>query len=140
MIRKVIGLAAACLMASACGVVESPLIPGSSAAAAQDQIMLVRKDPPSFGYFRLATQVQNYPDIGVFVASRGVPDFLAETGKSDRRYFIFYYLKSRQAFACRTNTSSKTSVEFAGPYPITAREYKLLDGFRRDPKKTPPEL
>ena len=128
---------AACLMVTGCGVVESPLIPGSSAAAAQDQIMLVRKEPPSFGYYRLATQLQTYPDMGVFVASKGLPDFLAETGNSDRRYFILYYLKTRQAFACRTRTGSKQAVEFAGPYPITAKEYQVLDTFRKDPRKTP---
>jgi hypothetical protein len=139
MIKSVMGLAA-CLIATACGVVESPLIPGSSAAAAQDQIMLVRSEPPSFGYYRLASQSQAYPDLAVFVASRGLPDFLAETGKSDRHYFILYYLKKRQAFACRTRTGSREAVEFAGPYPITDREYKVLDTFRRDPQRKPPEL
>ena len=100
--------------------------------------MLVRRDPPSFGYYRLSSQAQTYPDIGVFVASRGVPDFLAETGNSDRHYFILYYLKNREAYACRTRSGSTTGVEFAGPYPITAREFKLLDGFRRDPSRKPP--
>lgn len=123
----------ACLPLAGCGSVKSPWVPGSSAAAAQDQIMLVRREPPSFGYLRLSTQVRSYPDIGAFVVAKGVPDFLAETGDSDRRYFILYYLKPKQAFACRTSgASSSQAVEFAGPYPITPREFKLLDDFRNN--------
>ncbi len=67
----------------------------------------------------------------MFVQQRGHPDFLAETGDHDRHYFILYYLKQRQAFACRTRAGHAGAVEFAGPYPITDGEYRLLDGFRR---------
>jgi hypothetical protein len=100
---------------------------------AKDQIMLVRREPPSFGFRRLETQSRNHPDLGYFVRKQGLPDFLAETGDRDRRYFILYYLKARQAFACRTRRSPKhvEAVEFAGPYPITDGEYRMLDGFRR---------
>ncbi len=110
---------------------------GSMSAAAKDQIMLVRQDPPSFGYQRLTTQTVVYPDMGIFVSKHGLPNFLAETGNSDRRYFILYYLSDREAFACRTRSGSTASVEFAGPYPITDREFRLLDGFRRDPSRKP---
>ncbi|MGL5016727.1 MAG: hypothetical protein ACRDBP_01220 [Luteolibacter sp.] len=112
---------------------------GRMAAEAKDQIMLVRAEPPSFGYHRLAYQSQVYPDLAVFVRKHGLPDFLAETGERGRQYFILYYLAERKAFACRT-TSAEHSVEFAGPYPITAREFRLLDGFRRDPTKKPTTL
>ncbi len=128
---KWIGGLAACLLLNACGVVQSPYLPGSEAAAAKDQIMLVRQDPPSFGYQRLLTQARTYPDIGVFMDQRGVPDFLAETGNWERHYFILYYLRDRDAFACRTRSNNKQAVEFAGPYPITDSEYKLLDGLRK---------
>jgi len=123
---------AACLFSISCGVVEYPLIPGSQAALAKDQIMLVRKEPPSFGYQRLQSQATSYPDLGVFVTKHGTPDFLAETGNWERHYFILYYLGSRQAFACRTRADDHKTVEFAGPYPITSGEYKLLTGFRRN--------
>ena len=132
MMKPAILVAATCLLMISCGVVESPFIPGSQTAAAKDQIMLVRKDPPSFGYQRLLTQCHTYPDLGLFTKKRGIPDFLAETGNRERRYFILYYLKVRHAFACRTRSASDPSVEFAGPYPITKREYKLLDGLRRE--------
>ena len=125
----------ACLLSVSCGVVEYPLIPGSQAALARDQIMLVRKEPPSFGYQRLQTQAGSYRDLEVFVTKHGTPDFLAESGNWERRYFILYYLESRQAFACRTRSENHRAVEFAGPYPITPGEYKLLAGFRRNANK-----
>src|SRR6187401_1905099 len=117
MMRTLFGSMAACLFSISCGVVETPLIPGSQAALAKDQIMLVRKEPPSFGYQRLQSQTRSFPDLGLFVTKHGTPDFLAETGNWERHYFILYYLESRQAFACRTGSQNHQSVEFAGPYP-----------------------
>ena len=105
--------------------------------AAKDQMMLVRAEPPSFGFRRLTLQSANYPDLGAFVSQKGLPDFLAETGTQDRDYLILYYLKARQAFACRTRPGKNRAVEFSGPNPITDKEFRLLDGFRRDPSKRP---
>lgn len=139
MMKPAIQMAATCLLMISCGVVESPLIPGSQAAAAKDQIMLVRKNPPSFGYQRFVTQCHTYPELGSFTKRHGTPDFLAETGNRERRYFILYYLQVRHAFACRTRSASDSVVEFAGPYPITKGEYKLLDGFRREAAKRQPQ-
>ncbi len=99
--------------------------------------MLVRKDPPSFGYQRLTTQSDLYPQLRVFVEKHGVPDFLAETGNSGRKYLILYFLDQRKAHACRTQIENPRLVEFAGPYPITEREYKVLDEFRRDSRQPP---
>ena len=65
---------------------------------------------------------------------------MAETGTQDRRYLILYYLKTRHAFACRTRPGNKRTVEFAGPYPVTDKEFRLLDGFRRAPSKKPEGL
>lgn len=111
-----------------------------TSAAAHDQIMLVRESPPSFGYQRLRSQAAVFPDLEYFVSTQGNPDFLAETGNRDRQYFILYYLSRRQAFACRTKPGTKQAVEFAGPYPITPREYRLLDTFRKDPTQPPPKF
>lgn len=99
--------------------------------------MLIREQPPSFGYQRLTSQALVHPDLGVFVTRRGMPDFLAETGNADRRYFILYYLDRRKAYACRTRSENPTAVEFSGPYPITQREFHVLDTFRRDPTHQP---
>ena len=121
----------ACVLLVSCARFDKPWIPGSSAFLAQDQIMLVRKDPPSFGFRRLEMQSAVYPDLMLFVSKHGTPDFLAETGDRSRHYFIVYYLRQRQAFACRTLPGHAGAVEFAGPYPVTAGEYRLLDGFRR---------
>lgn len=129
------GLAAAGGLLCSCAQVGDSWVVGTSASAANDQIMLVRENPASFGYGRLMTQTRKYPDIAGFVKLRGTPDFLAETGSDDRRYFIFYYLNKRQAFACRTRAGARGAVEFAGPYPVTEREFRLLDGFRRDPSR-----
>jgi hypothetical protein len=134
--RTLAGLAAAGgLLLTSCARVGDSWVASASASAAKDQIMLVRESPPSFGYRRLITQMREYPHIAVFVGQRGIPDFLAETGSDARSYFIFYYLTERQAFACRTRPGVRSAVEFAGPYPITDREFRLLDGFRRDPSR-----
>jgi hypothetical protein len=79
----------------------------------------------------LVTQSGDYPDIALFVQRQGTPDFLVETGNLDRHYFILYYLGTRKAYACRTRPGHPKAVEFSGPYHITAREYRMLDGFRR---------
>lgn len=97
---------------------------------ARNQMMLVRKEPPTFGYYRLTSLSKIYPDLAFFVHKKGDPDFLAETDNRSRNYFILYYLEPRQAFACRTRPGQRQSIEFAGPYPITDKEYKVLDGFR----------
>jgi len=93
--------------------------------------MLVRQEPPSFGFTRLASHSQAYPDLAILVSTHGIPDFLAETGDSDKHHLILYYLKPHQAYACRTRHGHAGVLEFAGPYPITTGEYKLLDAFRR---------
>ncbi len=118
------------VLLAGCGAGSSPWLAGTNAHAAEDQIMLVRAEPPSFGFRRLMHEAREYPDLSVFLRQRGVPDFLAETTNDDRHYLILYYLERRQAFACRTRTSRR-SIEFAGPYPITPREVELLRGFRQ---------
>jgi hypothetical protein len=116
-----------------CAPVENAVLGQAMSMAANDQIMLISKEPASFGYLRLESQAREFPDLGVFISRRGLPDFLAETKTDGRKYFILYYLKVRQAYACRTSIDSKQAVEFSGPYPITDKEFGLLDGFRRDP-------
>ena len=123
--------AAASFLLGSCARFDKSWMPGGAAALARNQIMLVRKEPPSFGFSRLTTRSQVYPDLGLFVRQKGIPDFLAETGDHDRHYFILYYLGERKAFACRTRPDHARAVEFAGPYPITSGEFRLLDGFRR---------
>jgi len=130
------GVAASGLLLSACAQVSDTWM----SVAAKDQMMLVRAEPPSFGYHRLVAQSATYPDLKAFVSQHGLPDFLAETGNQDRRYLILYYLKARHAFACRSRPGNNRAVEFAGPYPITDKEFRLLDGFRRDPSKKPAGL
>lgn len=136
---KVTAVLAAGLLGGSCARVETSLLNRGMNVAANDRIMLVRKDPPSFGHQRLAMQSQVYPDLGMFIAKFGMPDFLAETANQQRHYFILYFLKRREAYACRIRAGSQ-AVEFAGPYPITPREYRLLDGFRKDPAHAPTRL
>ncbi len=132
-----LGVAAAGVLAASCVNVGDRLGELGMSAAANDQIMLVREDPPSFGYQRLSMQGRVFPDLGFFVTKHGPPDFLAETHNRERHYFILYYLSDREAFACRSRADEGHKVEFAGPYPITDGEYKLLDGFRKDPSRKP---
>jgi hypothetical protein len=133
--RVILGIGggtAVCFLLGSCAGFDKSWLPGSAASAVQNQIMLVREEPPSFGFSRLASRSKIYPDLGLFLQQRGIPDFLAEIGGTqNRHYFILYYLQERKAFACRTRPDRAQVLEFAGPYPITAREYRLLDGFRR---------
>lgn len=124
-------MAAACLLAAGCAGFEESGLPGSASSMARNQMMLVRREPPTFGYYRLSSLARIYPDLAFFIEKRGDPDFLAETGSDGRNYFILYYLKKRQAFACRTGSERSRTVEFAGPYPITEWEYRTLDEFRK---------
>ncbi len=125
---------AACGLLGACATFEESGLPGSASSMARDQMMLVRKEPPTFGYYRLTSLQRIYPDLAFFVRKKGTPDFLAETTNHSRNYFIVYYLKPRQAFACRTRPGQRQALEFAGPYPITDKEYKILNGFRSEKK------
>ncbi len=127
-------------MLSSCAPVENAVLGKVMSMAADDQIMLVRKEPASFGYLRLESQVRELPDLGIFVSQRGLPDFLAETTTDGRKYFILYYLKVREAYACRTGLASKQALEFSGPYPITDKEFSLLDGFRRNQQQPRKEI
>ena len=123
--------AAAMLLLGGCAEFEQSGLPGSASSMARDQMMLVRREPATFGYYRLTSLTRIYPDLALFVNQRGIPDFLAETGSDDRDYYILYYLKSREAYVCRTSHGRSRLVEFAGPYPVTEGEYQTLDGFRK---------
>lgn len=111
---------------SACAPVRRGWDAGWSERAAKDRIMLVREAPQTLGHRRLVYQSAAHPDLGNFLKGKGLPDFIAETSTDDRQYLILYYLDSRRAFACRTRRSPGTVIDFAGPYPITDRETKLL--------------
>jgi hypothetical protein len=124
-------LAAAVILLGACAEFEESGLPGSASSMARNQMMWVRKDPPTFGYYRLTSLAKLYPDLAVFLNRKGTPDFLAETANRGRNYFILYYLDRRQAFACRDRSGQRRDIEFAGPYPVTDKEYKTLDEFRQ---------
>lgn len=129
LLRHVVGLTA--LGLASCGPVSDAWMTGRTATAADNRIMLVRAQPPSFGQKRLEYQAGLYPDVGIFLTKFGTPDFLAEMTNKGRHYLILYYLETRQAFACRTKEPGKREVEFAGPYPISSHEFQLLEGFRK---------
>ncbi|HEX7261593.1 MAG TPA: hypothetical protein VF258_07230, partial [Luteolibacter sp.] len=113
---------------------------GHTSAAGNNQIMLVRPEPPSFGFQRLTSLAIVHPDLGTFVSRHGTPNFLGETSNDERLYYFLYYLGDREAFVCRTGKGSNQAIEFSGPYPITPREFRLLDDFRRDPSRPPTKL
>jgi hypothetical protein len=104
---------------------------GWTGAAAKDQIMLVRRDPPSLGQRRLTRQSGVYPDLGVFLGAQGMPDFLAEANTNKRHFLILYYLDARRAYACRAKAPATRQIEFTGPYAMTKREYDLLQKFKK---------
>jgi len=125
-------IAAACFLLGGCADFEESGLPGSASSMARNQMMLVRQEPPTFGYYRLTSLARIYPDLAFFIKNQGDPDFLAETDAASRDYFILYYLEPRHAYACRTRAGKKQGIEFAGPYPITDKEYRILNGFRSE--------
>lgn len=127
------------LLAS-CTTFEESGLPGSAASMAKDQIMLVRADPATLGYYRLTSQMRIHPDFDYFIKKRGTPDFLAETSDRYRSYFILYYLKERRAYACRTRIANPETMEFSGPYPITRQEMATLRDMRGEGADSPPPI
>ncbi len=123
-------LAFIALLCGACSHPGNSFYLRRTSGTANDHIMLVRRDPPTFGFKRLASHAIALPDLGVFLRQSGEPDFLAETNKSGNRYLILYYTKSHKAYACRTGGDGSRQVEFSGPYPITAGEARTLQGLR----------
>lgn len=123
-------LSAFTLFCGSCSSVGNSAFLGSTSAAANDHIMFVRQNPPTFGFQRLTALSVRYPDLGVFIGQQGWPDFLAETNKSGNRYLILYYLESRKAFACRSGSGNSRQVEFSGPYPVTENEHRTLSELR----------
>ncbi len=122
---------------SSCQQVGDVVMEKAMSTVADGQIMLISREPETFGYVRLVSRAQTYPSLGEFVEKRGLPDYLAETHTRGQEYFILYYLRERKAYACRSLPGKGQRVQFSGPYPITDREYKLLDDFRRDPSRQP---
>jgi len=119
------------LLLAACAPARRGWDAGWSERAAKDRIMLVRQTPETLGHRRLVHQSAAHPDLGDFLKGKGMPDFIAETSSDDRQYLILYYLDSRRAFACRTRRHPGTRSDFAGPYPMTERETKLLRELQR---------
>lgn len=124
-------VSAAVLMLASCATFEESGLPGSASSMARNQMMYVRKEPVTFGYYRLTSLAKLNPDLDLFIRKRGTPDFLAETTNRGQSYYILYYLRDRQAFASRTRRGRNRSLEFAGPYPVTDSEFKTLDGIRK---------
>lgn len=123
-----------------CGRVEDAVKSTGMVMGMGNQMMLIRRDPPSYGFQRLEAQKRNFPDIGHFVKKKGTPDFMAEANNANGHYFIFYYLRVRHAFICRTSVGKGENVQFAGPYPVTDKEYRVLNDFsnsfsQRSPKR-----
>lgn len=120
----VVGLAV--VLISGCRPVADAWMTGWTGAEANDRIMLIRQEPRSLGYQRMQSQAGVYPDLGVFLDHRGMPDFLAESTSNKRHFLILYYLDASSAYACRAKAPSTREIEFAGPYAMTRKEVNLL--------------
>lgn len=114
----------------ACASLEETGLPGTAASMAQGRIMWINPEQTSFGAYRLSAHRQRYEELAMFLQQKGQPDFLAETDDEIRRYFILYYVKSKQAYLCRTRAVDRDRLEFSGPYRVTKRELKLLEGMK----------
>lgn len=104
---------------------------GWAERAANDRIMLVREAPPTLGFRRLEQQSARHPSLTQFMGKRGRPDFVAETHSDDRHYMVLYYLERKVAYAARSWRGQPT-MEFAGPYPISDEETKILGDLKND--------
>lgn len=127
------------LLAVSCGTLREVIQEGTGAVVGGNQMMLVRCEPPSYGFLRMQASSRSHPDVSRFVKQKGVPDFFAEAKNTSGRYQLFYYLRSRQAFICRTSLVASTESQFAGPYPITAKEHRLLSDFQRQQNSLMPQ-
>jgi hypothetical protein len=123
------------MMLGSCTTFEESGLPGSASSMAHNQIMMVSAEPATFGHYRLTSLMRIHPDMDLFVAKRGMPDFLAETSNGRQHYYILYYLDQRQAYAARTRPSQRTRLEFAGPYPVTEKEKRTLRDLQRNQSK-----
>jgi hypothetical protein len=103
-----------------------------TAGAAHDHMMLVRENPPTFGYERLSALSQYYPDLAEFIKRERLPRYYAETSSGGSRYLILYYPKRSEAFACRSLSKLSHQIEFSGPYPITKNELETLGELEAD--------
>ncbi len=130
-IRRLAPAAIALILAAACRPLGDAWMTGWTQARASNRIMIVREQPRSLGHQRLVNQAGVYPDLNAFLHLRGLPDFLAESSASKRRFLILYYLDDHTAIAARTKGPGSRSIEFAGPYPITDREYRHLSNLRK---------
>lgn len=131
------GGAAVMWFMNGCANFEESGLPGSASSMARNRIMLVRAEPESFGHYRLASLIRIYPDLDLFVAKRGVPDFLAEASNRDQHYYILFYLGDRQSFSARTRAPHPKRLEFSGPYPMPEKEHRTLLQMKGDPAGNP---
>lgn len=122
-------------MFGSCATFEESGLPGSASSMAHNQIMMVSYEPETFGHYRLTSLMRIYPDLDLFVAKHGIPDFLAETHNARQQYFILYYLKESQAYAARTRPPKRERLEFAGPYPVTEKEKQTLRSLQSNQSK-----
>ena len=130
-------VASAALLVASCTMFEESGLPGSAASMAHNQIMYVAAEPETFGHYRLVSLMRLLPDLDLFVSQRGMPEFLAETSNGRKHYYILYFPKQRQAFVARNRPNHQRRLEFAGPYPITAKEIRILDGLRNEERPKP---
>jgi hypothetical protein len=126
------------VLLSACQPVSDAWLTGWTETEARDRIMWVRNEPPSLGQRRLTHQTGVYPQLGGFLRTRGMPDFLAESYANDRHYLILYYLTAKRAYICRAKPPQTREIEFSAPYAMTRREYRMLQGFKREAEGPPP--
>lgn len=125
-VAPVVAMTVGFLALAGCGSVSESWTTRRDASTASNRMMLVRQTPDTLGYRRLMAKSQVSGDLKIFIDQTGMPDFLAEANNDDREYLIFYYLKRHQAFACRSKGGAGGSVEFSGPYAMTAGEHRML--------------
>ena len=123
-------LALCTALGTSCSDVGAAWDMGWTQRAAQGRIMLVADNPKTLGLRRLESQLKLYPDLRLFLRTRGLPDFLAETNNDHQRYLVLYYIDSATAYAARTSRPDNRTMEFSGPYPITEGEIELLGKLR----------
>ena len=134
---RAVAVSCAALLGASCAMFEESGLPGSAASMAHNQIMYVAAEPQTFGHYRLLSLMRLLPDLDLFVSQRGMPEFLAETSSGRKHYYILYYPKQRQAYVARNRPTHQQRLEFAGPYPVTSKEIRILDSLRNEERPKP---
>lgn len=89
-------------------------------------IFPVQQESSTQGYRMICSLSGKYPELDLFLKTRGLPGFVAQTAHHSSQYLIMYYLKERKAYVCKGETAFPQHANLIGPFPIKDGEIEIL--------------